>query len=94
MLCIESDSFRLSQKSDSKRDVENQLAKNVKDRFVPSSVQGVSTNRASYLSTKIAMEAQHGLIAQVIKDILFSSRPGQTSQPIASIEETVEMAIG
>ncbi|KAH9962171.1 JAB1/Mov34/MPN/PAD-1 ubiquitin protease-domain-containing protein [Russula dissimulans] len=65
-----------SKKSDSKRDVENQLAKNVKD------------------STKIAMEAQHGLIAQVIKDILFSSRPGQTSQPIASIEETVEMAIG
>jgi COP9 signalosome complex subunit 5 len=46
-------------------------------------------------STKIAMEAQHGLISQVIKDILFSSRPGQgPSQPIASIEETVEMAIG
>ena len=41
------------------------------------------------------MEAQHGLIAQVIKDILFSSRPGQAPQePIASIEETVEMAIG
>jgi hypothetical protein len=38
------------------------------------------------------MEAQHGLIAQVIKDILFSGRPGQ--QPIASIDETVEMAIG
>jgi len=28
-------------------------------------------------STKIAAEAQHGLIAQVLKDILFSSRPGQ-----------------
>jgi len=66
----------VSKKSDTKRDVENQLAKNVKD------------------STKIAMEAQHGLISQVIKDILFSSRPGQTSQPIASIEDTVEMAIG
>jgi len=66
-----------SKKSESKKDVENQLAKNVKD------------------STKIAMEAQHGLIAQVIKDILFSSRPGQApSQPIASVEETVEMAIG
>ena len=49
----------------------------------------------SISSTKIAMEAQHGLIAQVIKDILFSSRPGQAPQePIASIEETVEMAIG
>lgn len=66
-----------SKKSESKKDVENQLAKNVKD------------------STKIAMEAQHGLIAQVIKDILFSSRPGPApSQPIASVEETVEMAIG
>ncbi|KAH9983159.1 Mov34-domain-containing protein [Russula compacta] len=66
-----------NKKSDTKKEVENQLAKNVKD------------------STKIAMEAQHGLISQVIKDILFSSRPGQEpSQPVASIEETVEMAIG
>jgi COP9 signalosome complex subunit 5 len=41
------------------------------------------------------MEAQHGLIAQVIKDILFSSRPGQaSSQQIASLDETVDMAIG
>jgi COP9 signalosome complex subunit 5 len=41
------------------------------------------------------MEAQHGLIAQVIKDILFSSRPGQEEfKPITSVEETVEMAIG
>ncbi|KAI0284592.1 Mov34-domain-containing protein [Russula aff. rugulosa BPL654] len=66
-----------SKKSESKKEVENQLAKAVKD------------------STKIAMEAQHGLIAQVIKDVLFSSRPGQApSQPVASTEETVEMAIG
>ncbi|KAI0293953.1 Mov34-domain-containing protein [Russula brevipes] len=66
-----------SKKTESKKDVENQLAKNVKD------------------STKIAMEAQHGLIAQVIKDILFSSRPGQaSSQQIASLDETVDMAIG
>jgi len=28
-------------------------------------------------SAKIAAEAQHGLIAQVLKDVLFSSRPGQ-----------------
>lgn len=27
-------------------------------------------------STKIAREAQHGLIAQVLKDIVFGSRPG------------------
>ena len=46
-------------------------------------------------STKIAMEAQHGLISQVIKDILFSSRPSKApSEVTASIEETVEMAIG
>jgi len=63
-----------AQKSESKKEVDNQLAKNVKD------------------STKIAMEAQHGLIAQVIKDILFSSRPGQ--EDITSVEESVEMAIG
>lgn len=43
------------------------------------------------------MEAQHGLIAQVIKDVLFSSRPSKAKAPsevTASIEETVEMAIG
>ena len=33
---VGSDLFRSSQKSDSKKDVENQLAKAVKDRFVPS----------------------------------------------------------
>ncbi|KAI0249754.1 Mov34-domain-containing protein [Lactifluus subvellereus] len=66
-----------SQKSESKKEVDNQLARNVKD------------------STKIAMEAQHGLIAQVIKDILFSSRPGQEDfGAITSVEESVEMAIG
>ncbi|TFY80713.1 hypothetical protein EWM64_g3298 [Hericium alpestre] len=30
-------------------------------------------------STKIAVEAQHGLIAQVIKDVIFSRRPGSSS---------------
>jgi COP9 signalosome complex subunit 5 len=25
---------------------------------------------------KIAVEAQHGLIAQVLKDVIFSTRPG------------------
>jgi COP9 signalosome complex subunit 5 len=62
---------------------------------VPSILVGGVSLHLSYLSTKIAMEAQHGLIAQVIKDVLFSNRPGQTpSQPVASTEETVEMAIG
>jgi hypothetical protein len=42
------------------------------------------------------MEAQHGLIAQVIKDILFSGRPSKAPSEVvaSSIEETVEMAIG
>ncbi|CAE6471893.1 unnamed protein product [Rhizoctonia solani] len=31
-------------------------------------------------STKIAREAQHGLIAQVLKDIVFGARPGQETQ--------------
>ncbi|KAF8601898.1 Mov34-domain-containing protein [Ceratobasidium sp. AG-I] len=34
-------------------------------------------NKAVKDSTKIAREAQHGLIAQVLKDIVFGSRPGQ-----------------
>lgn len=94
--CVESDTFRPSQKSESKKDVENQLAKAVKDRFVPAFfLERRASLQSSNLSTKIAMEAQHGLIAQVIKDVLFSSRPGQVpSQSVASTEETVEMAIG
>jgi len=36
-------------------------------------------------SSKIAIEAQHGLIAQVLKDIIFSNRPGA---PSASTTQT------
>jgi len=42
-------------------------------------------------STKIAIEAQHGLIAQVIKDVIFSKRPGH---PVATVSEIADMAIG
>ncbi|KAI0311639.1 JAB1/Mov34/MPN/PAD-1 ubiquitin protease-domain-containing protein [Amylostereum chailletii] len=47
-------------------------------------------------STKIAIEAQHGLIAQVIKDVIFSRRPGQAEHGSAQVAETVDstMAIG
>ncbi|KAH7104828.1 Mov34-domain-containing protein [Auriculariales sp. MPI-PUGE-AT-0066] len=38
-------------------------------------------------STKIAAEAQHGLIAQVLKDVIFSTRPGQP--PSSSTAATV-----
>ncbi|EIN08800.1 Mov34-domain-containing protein [Punctularia strigosozonata HHB-11173 SS5] len=48
-------------------------------------------------STKIAIEAQHGLIAQVIKDVVFSLRPGQLPstavQDISDVTDTT-MAIG
>jgi COP9 signalosome complex subunit 5 len=43
-------------------------------------------------STKIAIEAQHGLIAQVIKDVIFSKRPGTTAA--LAVAETTDMAIG
>ena len=36
-------------------------------------------------STKIAMEAQHGLIAQVLKDVLFSTKPTLTN-----VDETID----
>ena len=42
-------------------------------------------------SAKIAAEAQHGLIAQVLKDILFSSRPGPAST--SAVEEAVDTAM-
>ena len=42
-------------------------------------------------SMKIAIEAQHGLIAQVIKDVIFSKRPGNTATTVA---EMTDMAIG
>ena len=34
-------------------------------------------------STRIAVEAQHGLIAQVIKDVIFSMRPKTTGEAAA-----------
>lgn len=37
------------------------------------------------LSSKIAMEAQHGLIAQVLKDVLFSTKPR-----LSNVEETID----
>ena len=46
-------------------------------------------------STKIAVEAQHGLIAQVIKDVIFSMRPqnGQAAS-MTQISEVADMTIG
>ncbi|KAJ1301898.1 hypothetical protein OPQ81_000738 [Rhizoctonia solani] len=44
-------------------------------------------------STKIAREAQHGLIAQVLKDIVFGARPGQETQT-GAIEARVAGVVG
>jgi hypothetical protein len=44
-------------------------------------------------STKIAVEAQHGLIAQVIKDVVFSMRPRGAGAPVGDAVEDA-MAIG
>ncbi|KAF9458160.1 JAB1/Mov34/MPN/PAD-1 ubiquitin protease-domain-containing protein [Collybia nuda] len=46
-------------------------------------------------STKIAVEAQHGLISQVIKDVIFSMRPRSGQVPGTShISDVADMAIG
>ncbi|KAJ3512408.1 hypothetical protein NLJ89_g3542 [Agrocybe chaxingu] len=45
-------------------------------------------------STKIAVEAQHGLIAQVIKDVIFSMRLNTADSAAAQVEEVTDMAIG
>ena len=42
-------------------------------------------------STKIAVEAQHGLISQVIKDVIFSMRPRNQASEVSDV---VDMAIG
>ncbi|KAF9240456.1 JAB1/Mov34/MPN/PAD-1 ubiquitin protease-domain-containing protein [Melanogaster broomeanus] len=46
-------------------------------------------------SQKIAVEAQHGLISQILKDIIFSTRPSQQPQ-ISRVAEAVDatMSIG
>ncbi|KIP09733.1 hypothetical protein PHLGIDRAFT_18515 [Phlebiopsis gigantea 11061_1 CR5-6] len=45
-------------------------------------------------SNKIAIEAQHGLIAQVLKDVIFSMRPGSSSEAaVGRVAETVDNAM-
>lgn len=43
-------------------------------------------------SEKIASEAQHGLIAQVLKDVIFSMRPQDIAR--TEVSDAVDMAIG
>ncbi|EKM76920.1 hypothetical protein AGABI1DRAFT_62649 [Agaricus bisporus var. burnettii JB137-S8] len=44
-------------------------------------------------STKIAAEAQHGLIAQVLKDVIFSKRPNSQVK-VEELSQVTDMAIG
>jgi len=45
-------------------------------------------------STKIAVEAQHGLISQVIKDVVFSMRPNGQAAFTGQVADVTDMAIG
>lgn len=69
------------QKDEKKKEDANQLAKSVKDRCVlPNNCRAILI---VFHSNKIAIEAQHGLIAQVLKDVIFSIRPGTSADPAA-----------
>lgn len=50
-------------------------------------------NTVRPLSTKIAIEAQHGLISQVIKDVIFSLRPRGAAQGTAAISDLADNAM-
>lgn len=45
-------------------------------------------------SNKIASEAQHGLIAQVLKDVIFSMRPQDSAQSELGEAMDTTMVIG
>jgi hypothetical protein len=73
---------------------ESALNKVVKDRYVI--FYGAFHLAHMRHSTKIAREAQHGLIAQVLKDIVFGARPGQGDQETqtGAIEGRVAGVVG
>jgi COP9 signalosome complex subunit 5 len=75
-----------------KKKEDNQLAKSVKDRFVRCFCNSFYAD--CYVSTRIAVEAQHGLIAQVIKDVIFSMRPQNGLRNTSQISDIADMAIG
>ena len=85
------------QKDEKKKDESNQLAKSVKDRYayyVPPIISLCICLTMTHHSNKIAIEAQHGLIAQVLKDVIFSGRPGAAPEiNVASVGEAVDTAM-
>lgn len=53
-----------------------------------------ATALTMHCSNKIAVEAQHGLIAQVLKDVIFSSRPGASAEAtLASVGDAMDTAM-
>ncbi|KAI9568652.1 JAB1/Mov34/MPN/PAD-1 ubiquitin protease-domain-containing protein [Boletus coccyginus] len=68
-------------KQEDKKKEGNQLTKTVKDRSASHCsrplILKVDLRHCSVYSQRIAAEAQHGLISQVLKDVIFSSRPSQ-----------------
>lgn len=79
-----------------KKKDESQLVKGVRDRCVILLiVQRQQFDLVPQLrpprpySAKIAMEAQHGLIAQVLKDLIFSSRTELQSDDFALLDSAI-----
>ena len=77
-----------------KKKDESQLVKGVRDRCVTLLIVrqlfdfSLTTTPRPY-SAKIAMEAQHGLIAQVLKDLIFSSRTEVQSDDFALLDSAI-----
>lgn len=77
-----------------KKKDESQLVKGVRDRCVTLRILrylfnfSLTTTPRPY-SAKIAMEAQHGLIAQVLKDLIFSSRTEMQSGDFALLDSAI-----
>ncbi|KAG9051268.1 COP9 signalosome catalytic subunit rri1 [Tulasnella sp. UAMH 9824] len=60
----------------------------------PKAVEDSALMKAVKDSTKIASEAQHGLISQMLKDIIFSNRPDIAApSKTGSVESAVETAM-
>lgn len=81
--------FSHKQQKEQKKPEDNQLAKSVKDRYLLCWSTIILHVLMPWYSSKIAAEAQHGLIAQVLKDVIFSRRPGLGS-PAAPGPQTAE----
>lgn len=68
------------------------LVKAVKDRYALPLARGLRDLTRPHNSTKIASEAQHGLISQMIKDIIFSQRPG-AGDSTTTVNNAIETAM-